>query len=173
MATEPLHFIRDILPAMSSEIVLGLALGIGVIAGLRSMTAPAVVCWAAHLHWLDLRGSRLSFLGSTVAVAFVTLLAVGELIADKLPSTPNRTSIGPLVVRALSGALCGAALGAAGEASLLLTGMAGALGAIAGAFGGYGVRHRLVQNLKLPDFAVAIAEDLVAIGGGLLLVSRF
>jgi uncharacterized membrane protein len=172
-ATEPPHFIRDILPAMSSEVVLGLALGIGVIAGLRSMTAPAVVCWAAHLHWLDLRGSRLSFLGSTAAVVIVTLLAVGELVADKLPSTPNRTSIGPLVFRALAGALCGAALGTAGGASLLLTGIAGALGAIAGAFAGYEVRHRLVQNLKIPDFAIAIVEDLVAIGGGLLLVSRF
>jgi len=158
---------------MSSEIVLGLALGIGAIAGLRSMTAPAVVCWAAHLHWLDLRGSRLSFLGSTVAVAIVTLLAIGELVADKLPSTPNRTSIGPLVFRALAGALCGAALGVAGGASIPLGSVAGVLGAIAGAFGGYGVRHRLVQNLKLPDFAIAIAEDLIAIGGGLLLVSRF
>lgn len=158
---------------MSTGFVLGLALGIGVIAGLRSMTAPAVVCWAAHLHWLDLRGSRLSFLGSTVAVAIVTLLAVGELIADKLPSTPNRTSIGPLVWRAITGALCGAALGVAAGASILMPGIAGALGAIAGAFGGYEVRHRLVRNLKLPDFAVAVAEDLVAIGGGLLLCSRF
>ena len=30
---------------------------IGVIAGLRSLTAPALVSWAAHLGWLDLRGS--------------------------------------------------------------------------------------------------------------------
>lgn len=158
---------------MSAAAVLGLALGIGVIAGLRSVTAPAVVCWAAHLRWLDLRGSRLSFLGSIAAVAIVTLLAVVELIADKLPSTPNRTSIGPLVWRALTGALCGAAFGVAAGASILMGGIAGAVGAIAGAFGGYEARHRLVQNLKLPDFAVAVAEDLVAIGGALLLSSRF
>src|SRR5208282_4461571 len=99
------YFIRDMLADMSTATMLGLALGIGVMAGLRSMTAPAVVCWAAHLHWIDLQGSRLSFLGSTVAMAIVTLLAVGELVADKLPSTPNRTSTGPLVWRVLTGAL--------------------------------------------------------------------
>jgi uncharacterized membrane protein len=157
---------------MSDAAVLGSAVGIGVIAGLRSMTAPAAVCWAAHLHWLDFPGSRLSFMGSTGAVAIVTLLAVGELIADKLPSTPNRTSIGPLAVRAIAGAFCGAAFGAAGGVSILLGGVAGAVGAIAGAFAGYEVRHRLVQNLRLPDIAVAVAEDLIAIGGGFLLAGR-
>lgn len=161
------------LAALNMAAVLVLALGIGVVAGLRSMTAPAVVCWAAQFHWIDLRGTRLSFLETTVALVIATLLAVGELVADKMPSTPNRTSIGPLIVRALSGVVCGAALAAAGGASNLLGSVAGAVGAIAGAFGGYEVRRRLVRSLNLPDFAVAVAEDLLAIGCGLLLVSRF
>jgi uncharacterized membrane protein len=50
--------------------------------------------------------------------------------------------------------------------------VAGATGGIAGAFGGYNVRHFLVAKKRLPDVAVAIAEDLVAIVGGLVIVSR-
>lgn len=43
----------------------------------------------------------------------------------------------------------------------------------AGAFAGYEVRKRLVRALKVPDFLIALLEDAVAIGGGLLIVSRF
>ena len=67
-----------------------LALGIGIVAGLRSLTAPAVVAWGAHLSWLNLHGSPLAFMGSTAAVAILSVLAVGELIADKLPMIPKR-----------------------------------------------------------------------------------
>jgi len=51
--------------------------------------------------------------------------------------------------------------------------VAGAIGGIAGAFGGYQARVGLVRALRVPDFAIAIAEDMVAIGLGLLLASRF
>src|SRR5436305_14503501 len=83
---------------------------IGVIAGLRSMTAPAVVSWGARLGWIDLRGSHLAFLGSTTAVIVLSVLALGELVADKLPFTPSRTALLPLSFRVLSGAGCGAAV---------------------------------------------------------------
>jgi uncharacterized membrane protein len=150
-----------------------LALGIGVMAGLRSMTPPAVVSWAVHLGWLHLGNSRLAPMGRTSAVVILTVLAVGELITDKLPFTPNRTAPGPLIGRILTGALCGAALGAAGDGSLGAGVALGAVGAIAGAFGGYQVRHRLVKGARLPGIAVALGEDLVAIGGVLLIVTRF
>jgi uncharacterized membrane protein len=158
---------------MDSTTVYALAFGIGAVAGLRSMTPPAVVAWAAHLRWLDLQGSRLAFLGSTAIVVVVTLLAVGELVADKLPATPNRTLAGPLLGRVLTGALCGAAFSVAGGAAVAFGAAIGAVGGVAGAFAGYSVRHAMVQNLKLRDGAVAVAEDLIAIGCGLLLVSRF
>ena len=51
--------------------------------------------------------------------------------------------------------------------------LAGVLGGVAGAFGGYQARVGLVRTLHVPDFAIAIPEDLVAIGLGLFLVSRF
>src|ERR1035438_5438166 len=146
--------------------VLLLALGIGVVAGLRSLTAPAVVAWAAHLGWINLHGSPMAFMGSVWAVVIFTVLAVVELVADQLPTTPSRTAPVGLSARIVTGALSGACLGIAGSSVLWV-------GAIAGAFGGYQARVGLVRILRVSDFAIAIPEDLVAIGLGLLLVSRF
>ena len=95
---------------MNSSLVFLLAFGIGVVTGLRSMTGPAVVCWAAHLGWLNLEGSRLAFMESTAATYGFSVLALGELVADKLPFVPNRTSPGPLFGRIVLGALSGAAI---------------------------------------------------------------
>jgi uncharacterized membrane protein len=158
---------------MNPSEVLLLAFLIGVIAGLRTMTAPAVVAWAANLHWLNLVNSPLPFMGSTTAVAVFTLLALGELIIDKLPSTPNRTKLPGLVGRSVLGGLSGAAVAACGARSLAVGAVLGVAGAILGAFAGYEVRTRLVRALKVPDFVIALLEDAVAIGGGLLIVSRF
>jgi uncharacterized membrane protein len=158
---------------MNIELVLLLAFGIGVVTGLRSMTAPAVVAWAAYLGWINLSGSHLAFMGSIWAVAIFTLGALGEYVADQLPNTPARTAPVGLSARIVMGLLTGACLGIAGGASLWLAALAGAIGAIAGAFGGYQARTGLVRALHVPDIAVAIPEDLVAIGLGLLLVSRF
>ena len=157
---------------MYLEIAL-LAFGIGVVAGLRSLTAPAVVAWAAHLGWLHLQGSPLAFVASIWAVGIFTVLAVVELITDQLPATPARTAAVPLTARIVMGLLTGACLGVAGGASLFLGGLLGAVGALAGAFGGYKARVGLVRALRTPDYAIAIPEDLVAIALGLLLVSRF
>lgn len=153
--------------------VLWLALGIGVVAGLRSLTAPAVVAWAAHVGWINLHGSPLAFMGSVWAVAIFTVLAVIEFVADQLPSTPSRTAPVGLSARVVTGALSGACLAIAGGGMLWVAALAGALGGIAGAFGGYQARVGLVRTLHVPDFAIAIPEDLVAIGLGVFLVSRF
>ena len=158
---------------MNSGLGLLLVFGIGVVAGLRSMTAPAVVAWAAHLGWISLHDSPLAFMGSAWAVGVFTLGALGEFVADQLPSTPARTAAVGLTARIVVGLLTGACLAVAGGASYWLGAVVGAIGAIAGAFGGYQARVRLVRGLRVPDVAIAIPEDLVAIGLGLLLVSRF
>ena len=145
---------------------------IGITAGLRSLTAPALVSWAAHLGWLDLSGSRLSFLGSRAAITILSLLALGELVADKLAKTPNRTDLGPLVFRVITGGFSSMALCASAHQSAVIGTILGVLGAIAGAFAGYEIRHRLVEAFGLPDIRVALAEDIVTIGGGLLIVSH-
>jgi uncharacterized membrane protein len=152
--------------------VFVLAIGIGIVAGLRSLTAPAVVAWAAHLGWLNLHGSPLAFMGSTTAVAIFSLLAVGELVADKLPRTPKRTAVASLLARILTGGLCGACLCAASGTSLLAGALLGGIGGVIGAFTGYETRSRLVSNLHIKDFLVAACEDLVAIALAFFLVSR-
>jgi uncharacterized membrane protein len=157
---------------MNGNYFLALALGIGIVAGLRSLTAPAAVAWAAHLGWLNLQGSRLAFMASTVAVAVFSLLAIGELIGDKLPKVPRRTAIAPLLARIFSGALCGACLGAAANRSLFLAGLLAGLGAVVGAFAGYEIRRRLVSQHHFKDFFVAVFEDLIAIGLASFLVSH-
>jgi uncharacterized membrane protein len=158
---------------MNPSQVLLLAFLIGVIGGLRTMTAPAVVAWAANRHWLNLHSSPLAFMGSTAAVAVFTVLALGELVVDKLPSTPNRTKLLGLIGRSVTGGLSGAAVAASGVQSIALGAVLGMAGAIAGTFMGYEVRKRLVRALKVPDFVIAVFEDALAIGGGLLIVSRF
>jgi uncharacterized membrane protein len=150
--------------------VLLLALGIGIVAGLRSLTAPAVVAWGAHLGWLNLHGSPVAFMGSTTAVAILSLLAIGELVADKLPMIPKRTSPAPLMARIVTGGLCGACLCAAAGISLLAGALLGGIGGIVGAFLGYGTRRRL--DLHIKDLVVAVCEDVVAVGLALFLVSR-
>jgi uncharacterized membrane protein len=147
--------------------MLGLAFAIGVVAGLRSFTAPAAVCWAAHLGWLHLEGSKLAFLGTSIAVYIASALALVELVLDKQAWMGARTKPGPLIDRLIMGALSGAALGSMPGA------ISGCVGALVGTYGGYQARRRIVANLKVPDIAVALVEDALAVGGALLIVSRF
>jgi uncharacterized membrane protein len=157
---------------MSSATAIVLSFGIGFVAGLRSMTAPAVVAWAAHLGMLRLDGTHLAFMGSKWAVAIFTLGALGEFVADQLPNTPARTEPVGLIARVVTGGLSGACVGVAAGASLWIAALAGAIGGIAGAFGGYQARVGLVRALKVKDLFIAIPEDIIAVGLGILLVTR-
>ena len=148
-----------------------LAFLIGVIAGLRAMTAPAAVSWAARLGWLHLENTWLAFLGFAATPYVFSLLAIGELITDQLPSTPSRKVPMQFGTRIFVGALCGAALGASGDA--LIGGLiAGVLGSIAGTLGGAEFRSRLAKAFG-KDLPAGLLEDAIAIGGALLIVSRF
>ena len=150
---------------------LFLAFLIGVVAGLRALTPLAAVSWAARLGWLDLHGSWLSFFGFAAVPYIFTVLAVAELIADKLPKTPSRKAAPSFIVRIVSGGLCGAALGMAGDA--LIGGLvAGVLGAVAGTFGGYELRTRLVKVIGGNDLPIALLEDAIAIIAAIWIVSQ-
>jgi uncharacterized membrane protein len=164
---------QRIKPARSSVlevcvIVAVFALLIGIIAGLRAMTAPAAVSWAAHVGWLTLGGSPLAWLGNTWTTWILTALAVGELITDQLPSTPTRTVPISFATRILSGGLCGAAIGVA-SGSMIMGGLVGAIGAVIGTLGGRSARGALAAKLGR-DRPAAIIEDIVAIVGALLIV---
>jgi uncharacterized membrane protein len=149
--------------------VLLLALLIGVVAGLRAMTAPATVSWAAYLGWLNLGDSWLSFLGHWITPWIFTVLAIVELVTDQLPSTPSRTVPMQFGARIVMGALTGAAIGAAG--GMLVGGLiAGIVGAVIGTLGGRRVRAKLAAAFG-QDRPAAFLEDAVAIVAGLLIVA--
>jgi uncharacterized membrane protein len=148
-----------------------LAFLIGLVAGLRAMTAPAAVSWAARLGWLNLQGTPLAFLGAAVTPWIFTVAAVGELINDKLPKTGSRKAPPPFIARILMGALCGAALTASGHG--IVPGLvAGALGAVAGTLGGYEFRARLTQAAGGKGLPIALLEDAIAIALAFWVVSR-
>jgi uncharacterized membrane protein len=131
-----------------------------------------MVAWAVHLGWLKL-DRPLALIGSIPAVAILSVLAVAELVADKLPNTPNRTSPLGLIVRILTGGIAGACVSSGGGKGAAIGAVLGAVGGIAGAFGGYQVRTRLVKALGSPDIYIALLEDLVTIGGSFWVVTRF
>jgi uncharacterized membrane protein len=148
------------------------AFGIGIVAGLRSMLAPAAVAWAVRLGWLHLNGSPFAFMESNLALAGLSILALGELVADLLPFVPRRTALVPLIARMVSGGFCGACLCASAKESLAIGAGLGAVGAVIGAFAGYEIRKRLVTKLNIKDLFVALTEDVIALGLALLFVSR-
>jgi uncharacterized membrane protein len=140
--------------------ILILAFLIGVIAGLRALTAPAVASWAAHLRWISLVGTPLAFLGSAITVAILSRCALGEIFNDKRPATPSRKIPPQFITRVVTVGFSGAAPGLCRQSLGLGLG-AGAIGAVAGTLGG------AFGN----DLPAALLEDAIAISGGLLIVS--
>jgi uncharacterized membrane protein len=145
---------------------------LGLVDGLRSLTAPAIVCWAAHLGWLHLAGTKFAFIDHPSTLMVFTLLAIIELVVDKLPNTPARTAPVGLIARVILGGASGLALAAGAGISISWAGLIASIGAIAGAFAGYHFRRALVFKAHLPDLVAAIAEDAITIAGGLLIVSH-
>jgi uncharacterized membrane protein len=147
------------------------ALLMGVLAGLRALTPLAAVSWAARLGWLHLENTSLAFLGYAATPYICSVLAIGELITDKLPKTPSRKAPPGFIARIVTGACCGAAVCAASQP--LIGGLvAGAIGAVAGTLGGYEFRSRLVKATGGKDLPIALLEDVIAVGGAFLIVSR-
>jgi uncharacterized membrane protein len=154
---------------MTHFYVLLLALGIGVVAGLRSFTAPAVVSWAATLHWINLNGTWASWVGNLITAIVFTVLAVGELFLDQQPKTPPRTAPPSFIARIIAGGFAGAVIGTAWAVTWSALG-AGVVGAVLGTLGGYQARARLATSFGR-DLPAALLEDVVAVGGGIALAA--
>jgi uncharacterized membrane protein len=150
---------------MTHVLVLLLALLIGVVAGLRAFTAPAVLAWAAFLQWINLSGTWASWMGHWATVAILTVLAVAELVSDKMPTLPSRKSAPQFLVRLATGAFSGAVLGTAWGYRWGSLG-AGMMGAVLGTLGGYAVRTTLVRSNGGKDRPVALSEDVFAAVAG-------
>ena len=142
-----------------------LALLIGVIAGLRTMTAPAAVAWGAALGWFDVSQTPLAFMGYQWTPWIFTLLAIVELIADQLPTTPSRKVPMQFGARIVTGAIAGALLPGGWIVGLIL----GAAGAAIGTYVGADIRARLAKGFGR-DLPAALIEDVVAVAGAILIV---
>lgn len=145
-----------------------LALSIGIVAGLRAMTAPAAISFAAHYGLLDLDGTWIGFLGYRWTPWILLLLAIGELITDQLPSTPSRKVPISFGTRILMGAVTGGAIGVAAGA-WWMGALVGVIGAIIGTLGGAAARARMAATFG-KDRPAAFIEDAVAIAAAVLIV---
>jgi uncharacterized membrane protein len=146
------------------------ALGLGAISGLRSMSGPALLSRAAAKGNLSLDGTALSFLGSPRLSKTLLVMALGELVVDKLPATPSRTALPPLLGRAASGTLVGAALFASEGRRVAAGAALGSSAAVAAAFAGERLRVLAGEKTGLPDPVVALAGDTIVLLGGLHLL---
>lgn len=118
---------------------------LGAAAGLRTATPFGA---------LALRGR----LGDGPVRTAALTAAAGEIVIDKLPMTPSRTSPPGLAGRLASGAACGGlTAGAAGAA-------VGSAAAALAAFAGERTRAAIGRRSGWPDPLVAVAEDMLATG---------
>ena len=131
-------------------------LGLAAIAGLRSMAAPALLARAVRRG--DLDAPNLPSLGKKEVSGLLSILAAGEMAADKTPFLPARTSAPALLGRLLSGALVGATLfaseGRHGSSGAVL----GALSALGAAYAGEGLRAAGTRK-GIPDPILGTLED--------------
>ncbi|WP_263358059.1 DUF4126 domain-containing protein [Acidicapsa ligni] len=146
---------------------------IGVLTGLRTLTPIAVFCWMTLLGRVPANVGWGGFAGNKIVVGLFTALAFGELIGDKLPKTPSRTSAPGLTARIIFGGLIAAILASSVGFPEAIGTLLGAVGAVVGTFGGRLVRTRTVAALKCPDLPIALIEDAITIGGSILVCSAF
>ena len=141
------------------------AAALGAVAGLRALTAPALLSYFASRP--ENSEFKDNFLASPKIAAVLGLLAAGELIGDKLPSTPNRTEPPGLIARVISGATVGGSVCAARKKSLRTGIVIGALSAVAAAYIGQNIRREIAQRSSIPSAAIGAVEDALAVGIGI------
>jgi len=161
---------------MTYFLVLLFALLIGVVAGLRALSAPAVVAWGAVLGWISLDGTWAQWVAHPITVTVLTILALGELVTDQLPSTPSRRVPMQFGARLVTGAFSGAVLATGAvfnPTAWVVLGAIGAalVGAVIGTLGGAAARQKLVAATGGRDLPVALVEDAIAIVGGFAVVA--
>ncbi|UXA16177.1 DUF4126 family protein [Mycobacterium sp. SMC-4] len=154
---------------MTQVLVLILALLIGVIAGLRAMTAPAVVAWGTMFGWIDVGDKWSEWMAHPITVTVLTIFLLAELVTDQLPNTPSRRVPAQFIARLLSGGFAGAVIGSAFFHTFIGAG-AGIVGAVLGTLAGAELRRRLAERNNGRDRPGAIGEDVIAVGGAFLVV---
>lgn len=149
------------------------AAALGAMSGMRAMSAPALLTRFARKRQLAIEGSGLGFLNSGGAASTTALLALGEFVANKAPSIPSGTGPGPLLTRAVAGAVSGAVLCSGRKRSAWLGALFGAAGAVGAAYAVYHLRRAATERLHIPTQLVGLAEDALVATGAMLVTSEF
>jgi uncharacterized membrane protein len=149
---------------------MDMVLLLGLVTGMRSMTALTVVCWAAWLGDLPEHGWAVWISYLVFAIVF-SACATGEYVADTLPKTPNRTDHGPALARIVIGALVGSLAATAIHEPLAGGIIFGAFGALIGTWGSFWVRSSLTR-LAGRDFPIALLESASALALAIIAVVR-
>ncbi len=149
---------------------MDMVLLLGVVTGMRSMTAIAALVWAVWLGLIPEQGWA-TWAAHLVVVILFTIFALGEYIVDTLPKTPRRTELGPALVRVVVGALVGAMAAAAIDEPVAGGIIFGAGGAIIGTWGGFFVRMTVARVLR-HDLPAALLESASAIALAILGIVR-
>ena len=143
---------------------------LGILSGGRSATPLAVL--ALNHDRPSLKGSwqQWKMFSTPLGRGLLVASAIGEIIGDKFPKTPNRIAPSGLVGRIASGALAGAALGTTGKRDLRIEGaILGGVGAVVGSFVGWSARK--LFGTALPDPVTALAEDAATIAGSVKVIT--
>jgi uncharacterized membrane protein len=137
---------------------------LGFVTGLRSMTPMAVLSWFAFLGRVpEVDDTWAWWVGKLPLAILLTVLAIAEYVADKLPQIGNRTAPAPLVWRLALGGLIGAIVAIALDGSSLEAGLLAVLCALAGTFLGFHIRKEIVERVDCADWQAAGAEDVIAV----------
>jgi uncharacterized membrane protein len=136
---------------------------LGVVTGLRTFVPIMVLCWFAYRGDLPVDGTWAAWTGHLITAVIFSVLAVAEMVGDKLPKTPSRIKLAPMTGRLVFGGLVGAIVATALDGAVFEGILLGVSGAFLGAHGGYLVRRELVILLGWKDWHVAMAEDVIAI----------
>jgi uncharacterized membrane protein len=137
-------------------------LSLAIATGMRTMTAMAVVCWAAYLGYLPVQGTWAFWTANLATVIVFTVLALGEYVGDTLPRTPNRTDLFPLLARLFFGVLIGVLIATVMGQPKIGGILLGVLGVLIGAYGGFRVRM-LAARIVRHDLPVALIESGLAL----------
>ncbi len=139
-----------------------ITVGFGVLAGMRSMSAPALLSYHLSQRPSEAPEGQPNLLASKWTARALAVLATGEVIADKMPWMPSRLSPPALLGRVLSGALTGAAVSAPNQRLNVGRALIGATAAVVSAFAFYTLRRVATRRLGVSNGVAGLAEDTLA-----------
>lgn len=143
------------------------AIGLGNVAGIRSMVAPSIVSdyFSSHQN-INLYKSRINFMQSPMTSAITKALSMAEFAGDKLPGTPDRIILPQVLGRIASGALVGATIFQANRESIIKGAVIGGVAALAATYASFFARKFFGEMFSLKNSVAGAIEDALAVGGG-------